>query len=156
MITGGFTEVSGLGGEIQVEEYAEGGLNGYVHHFPTRTTYPSRLVLKKGVTGVDTLRRWYNNVSRGKVKRRNGTIMLLDNQSRPVMWWAFKNAYPVLWEGPAFNSMQSEVAFETVELVHEGIGKPVLSHVAAAGQGVAQVVQNFAPQANVPGFSALK
>ena len=140
LIMGGFTEISGLEGEIQVEDYAEGGLNDYVHQFPTRTTYPSRLVLKQGLTLMDTLYRWYDDVVRGKVKRRNGTIMLLDNQSYPVMWWSFKNAYPVRWEGPAFDSMQSQVAFEVVELVHEGISKPVASYAAAASQVVQQVV----------------
>ena len=34
LLVGGFTEVSGLESEIEVEEYREGGVNGFVHKLP--------------------------------------------------------------------------------------------------------------------------
>ena len=122
LVYGGFMEVSGLESEIQLESYEEGGQNDYVHQFPIRTTYPN-LILSKGLTDISsTLWKWYNDVRPGeKVKRRHGTITLQDHQHQPVMSWHFKNAYPVKWTGPQFNSSATEVAVERVELVHCGI-----------------------------------
>ena len=34
LLTGGFSEVTGLESEIEVEEYREGGLNQYIHQLP--------------------------------------------------------------------------------------------------------------------------
>ncbi|MEG4069215.1 phage tail protein [Microcoleus sp. Pol11C2] len=126
LVTGGFMEVSGLESEIKLESYEEGGQNDYVHHFPTRITYP-KLVLSKGLTDVWTLWSWYDDVCQGKIRRRNGTIMLLDHQRLPVRWWNFKDAYPVKWTGPQFNSSAQEVAVEKIELVHRGITIPMAS-----------------------------
>ena len=48
----GFSEVSGLISEIELESYQEGGLNGFVHKFPKHTTYPN-LVLSRGLINID-------------------------------------------------------------------------------------------------------
>lgn len=127
LVTGGFTEISGLESEIELESYAEGGVNGYTHYFPKRTRY-SNLVFSHGITDVDTLWLWYKAAAAGKVQLKNGTIILLNQQRLPVMWWNFKNAYPVKWSGPQFNANNSsQVAIERVELVHQGIDKPFFS-----------------------------
>lgn len=132
LLVGGFTSVSGLEGEIQTDTYAEGGVNGHVRHFPRSTTYPN-LVLSHGLTDISTLWNWYYNVSRGVIERRNGTIMLLNRRSLPVMYWNFRNAMPVKWIGPTFDAGSNEVAVETIELVHEGLVKPLLGQVAGLG-----------------------
>lgn len=139
LITGGFTEVTGLGSEIQLEEYQEGGVNGYVHKFPTRTVY-SNLVLSKGLTDIDLLWNWYRDTTQGKIQLKNGTILLLDRQRLPVMWWNFKKAYPVKWDGPQFSaSNTTEVAVERIELVHQGIDKPQQSQGASYVRGGTQI-----------------
>jgi phage tail-like protein len=38
-----------------------------------------------------------------------------------VARWHFRNAWPVKWEGPHLKAKASEVAIETLELVHEGL-----------------------------------
>jgi phage tail-like protein len=127
LLVGGFSEVSGLESEITVEEYQEGGLNGYVHKLPGPAKYPN-LVLSHGLTDIDSLWAWYHEVSRGIIQRKNGTIMLLDRRRVPAMWWNFRQAYPVKWVGPKFNaSSATEVAVEQVELVHQGLSKPAAS-----------------------------
>lgn len=150
LVTGGFMEVSGLESEITLKSYEEGGQNDYVHQFPTRISYP-KLVLSKGLTDVWTLWSWYDDVCQGKIRRRNGTIMLLDHQRLPVRWWNFKDAYPVKWTGPQFNSSAQEVAVEKIELVHRGITIPMaskgLSSLRTADQlgrlGASQAVGNI-------------
>jgi phage tail-like protein len=124
LVTGGFTEVTGLGSELRLESYEEGGLNGYVHQFPTRVTY-SNLTLSKGLTEMDVLWNWYRNATQGKISLKNGSIMLLNQQRLPMMIWNFKKAYPVKWEGPQFNADNATgVAVERLELVHQGIDRP--------------------------------
>ncbi|PSB34411.1 phage tail protein [Stenomitos frigidus] len=130
LITGGFMEVSGLECDITLESYEEGGQNDYVHQFPTRITYPN-LVLSKGLTDVWTLWNWFDEARQGMIRRRNGTIMLLDHQRLPVRWWNFNDAYPVKWAGPQFNSSAQEVAVERIELVHRGITMPLESKTLA-------------------------
>ncbi|MGE5656354.1 MAG: phage tail protein [Actinomycetota bacterium] len=127
LVAGGFTEVGGLESEMELESYAEGGVNGYIHYFPKQARYPN-LVLSRGLTDVDLLWLWYQTTVSGKVQRKNGTIILLNQKRLPVMWWNFKNAYPVKWVGPQLNANNtSSVAIERMELVHEGIDKPFLS-----------------------------
>ena len=143
LVTGGFMEVSGLESEIQLESYEEGGQNDYVHQFPTRTTSPN-LVLSKGLTDIWALWGWYDDARQGKVKRRNGTIMLLDHQRLPVMWWNFKDAYPVKWTGPQFSSSATEVAVERIELVHRGITVPIASKTLSTARAADQLADSGA------------
>ncbi|WP_224245085.1 phage tail protein [Hyalangium gracile] len=135
LLTGGFSQVEGLESSIEVEERAEGGVNGYTHKVLKRTSYPN-LVLTHGLTSIDTLWRWYDQTSRGVIQRKSGTLMLLDAQRIPVMWWDFRDALPVKWSGPAFNAAEdSQVAIERVELIHRGISRPLLSALLSAGHG---------------------
>ncbi len=119
---GGFTEVTGLSSEIELESYQEGGVNNYIHKFPKQTTYPN-LVLSRGLTNDEALWQWYQEASQGRIKLKNGTITLRDSPGKEVMWWNFKQAYPVKWEGPQFNASSDNIAIERIELVHQGIVK---------------------------------
>ncbi|MDJ0632617.1 MAG: phage tail protein [Xenococcaceae cyanobacterium MO_188.B29] len=122
VVVGGFSEVSGLSSEINLESYEEGGLNNYVHKFPKHTTYPN-LVLSRGLVNIDLFYTWYQATSQGWIQQLNGTILLLNDRQITVMWWMFKNAYPVKWEGPQLNASSDNIAVEKIELVHQGISK---------------------------------
>jgi len=137
LLTGGFRQVSGLESHIELTEYAEGGVNGYLHELPGKTRYP-HLVLTHGLTDIETLWNWYEGVTRGVVVRRNLTVHLLDARRLPVMWWNIKDALPVKWSGPTFDAgAGSEVAVESLELAHKGITKPALGRALSAARGVA-------------------
>jgi phage tail-like protein len=136
LLVGGFTEVSGLESDIEVEDYREGGVNGFVHKLPGPTRY-ANLELRHGLTAIGTLWDWYHRTTRGVVQRKNGTIMLLDPKQVPVMWWNFRNALPVRWVGPTFGATSDEVGVESIELAHEGLTKPLLGPAAAAAHGSA-------------------
>jgi phage tail-like protein len=126
LLVGGFSEVSGLQIETVVETYREGGVNEYEHKLAGPTRYPSNLILKHGLTLIDTLWRWHQDVAQGNIVRKNGTIYLLNPQRLPVMWWDFMEAYPVKWVGPDLRAGSDAVAVEAVELVHRGISRPML------------------------------
>jgi phage tail-like protein len=122
ILVGGFSECSGLQVETEVETYNEGGLNEYSHQFRGRAKF-GPLVLKRGITLNDQLWRWHQDVLQGNFERRNGTIYLLHNTHIPVVWWNFRKAFPSKWTGPELRASSSEVAFESVELLHQGLSR---------------------------------
>jgi phage tail-like protein len=136
IMAGGFTECSGLQIETEVHEYREGGVNDYVHRFAGPSKQPP-LVLKHGLTQIDGLWRWHQEVVQSvalgskQITRRNGTIYLLDRKGIPVIWWDFKDALPIKWTGPDLRADSGAVAFESVELVHRGLGRPGLANLVA-------------------------
>jgi phage tail-like protein len=130
ILAGGFSECSGLQVETEYFDYREGGVNDYVHRFAGPTKYPP-LALKHGLTQIDGLWSWHQDVVKGKIERKNGTIYLLDKQGIPVMWWDVKEAFPVKWTGPDLRASSNEVAFESVELAHRGLSRPSLNNIVA-------------------------
>jgi phage tail-like protein len=130
ILAGGFSECSGLQVETEYFDYREGGVNDYVHRFAGPTKYPP-LTLKRGLTQIDGLWSWHQDVVTGKIERKNGTIYLLDKQGIPVMWWDVKEAFPVKWTGPDLRASSNEVAFESVELAHRGLSRPSLNNIVA-------------------------
>ena len=122
LIVGGFSEVSGLQAETEIEEIREGGVNDYVHKLPKITKYPN-ITLKRGITDCDTLWKWHQDVVNGKVERKTVFVVLMDGEGNEKWRWSFEHAYPVKWQGPDLKADSSAVAVETLELAHNGIKK---------------------------------
>lgn len=138
LLTGGFTTVSGLESSMQLQDYQEGGVNGYIHQFPSQVTYPN-LVLSHGMTDLNGLWHWFNAAAEGVILRLNGTVMMLDRDRQPVSWWNFKDAYPVRWVGPQLDASNSNtVVVEQLELVHRGVTKPTLALALSAARLIQQ------------------
>src|SRR5215469_3787920 len=49
LVTAGFSDVTGMHGEIEVQQYREGGVNAYMVQRAGPVKYPNNLTLKKGV-----------------------------------------------------------------------------------------------------------
>lgn len=130
VFAGGFSECSGLQVEAETYTYREGGVNDFEHTFlgPVKS---GPLVLKRGLTQVDSMWLWFQETMRGNIVRKNGTVYLLSRLHVPVIWWNFKAAIPIKWTGPDFNASSSEVAFTSVELAHRGISQPLTENVKA-------------------------
>jgi phage tail-like protein len=118
-IVGGFSEISGLQAETQVEDYREGGVNDFVHKLTKETTYPN-LILKRGITDSSVLWNWYRDVVSGTIERKNVYILLLDSEGQPTWTWNILDAHPIKWVGPELTADGNTVAFESIELVHKG------------------------------------
>ena len=116
------SEVSGLQIETETEPYEEGGVNDYVHQLPKRTKY-QHIILKRGITDLDEMWKWSQEVVSGKFKRKSGSIILINSSGEEKLRWNFLDAYPVKWTGPEFKSESNTVAFEAIELAHNGIVK---------------------------------
>ena len=123
LVVGGFSEVTGLQSEIEVQDHREGGENDFVHKLPGPARFPANITLRRGLTDVDVLWRWYRDVTRGKVRRRNGSVLVLDSRGREERRWNFVDAYPVRWTGPELRATTGAVAVESVELVHRGLAQ---------------------------------
>jgi phage tail-like protein len=116
----GFSECTGLQMETDVESYPEGGLNTHLRKFPTRTKQ-SNIILKRGIASSE-LWGWYYDLTQGKVKRCDGSILVYDPAGGNVtMEWQFSEAFPTKWTGPDLNATQNNVAVETLELCHQGL-----------------------------------
>jgi phage tail-like protein len=115
-----FTELTGLAMELAVEDFEEGGNNGFVHRLPGRCKV-SNITLKRGMTTSNEFLAWMFEMAKGTIKRKNVTVSLYYANRTPAMEWSFANAYPVKWTGPQFKADDTAVAIETVELAHSGM-----------------------------------
>lgn len=121
LTVGSFSECSGLMSDGDAVEYREGtdvpltvrklvGLRKY-----------SNITLKRGYTQNPELWNWYRNIVNGVADRRNGSIILMDEERNDVMRWNIENAWINKIEAPSFKASGNEVAIESVEIVHEGL-----------------------------------
>ena len=116
-----FMECSGLKTSSEVFEIEEGGLNGRTHKFPGRSKWEN-IVLKHATNASMHLLEWRDQFLQDAfTNRRSGSIMLKDNDGVILRRWSFRDAWPISWEGPTFNSGESALAIETLELAHEGL-----------------------------------
>jgi phage tail-like protein len=116
-----FLECSGLKSSTEIFEIQEGGLNEYVHKLPGQTRWEN-IVLRHGVTSDITLQQWREEVTQDKFSaRRAGAIIIKRLNGSEVRRYTFKNAWPVAWEGPAFNANGADLAVEMLEIAHHGI-----------------------------------
>jgi phage tail-like protein len=117
----GFSEVSGLDVESTVETFREGGRNEYEHQLVGLSKFPSRLVLKHGMTADMELWSWHLKIIQGQIIRKNVSIVLRDSAGARERTWKFLAAAPVKWVGPQFRAGGAEVVIETLELIHKGL-----------------------------------
>jgi phage tail-like protein len=159
VLTGSFSEVSGLHAEMETEEYREGGRNSGPHKFIKWGKYPN-LVCKRGVTPNTDLWDWYYQVLYGdqSVLRKNGIVVLTDRSAAgaagatlaaipgltglgrlPIAVWSFSNGLPEKLQGPGLNAKSNEIAIETLEIAHEGLTRLGPGMVPGIGDAMAAV-----------------
>lgn len=118
---GAFQEVTGLGGQLEVVTYAEGGRNDTVHQLPLRHSW-NRITLKVGVVRDRVLWSWYQaGLADSLGARRDGAVIVLGTDGVPAMAWAFHGGLAAKWSGPDLHAEQNAVAIEQLEIAHEGL-----------------------------------
>ena len=114
-----FQSVEGLSSTIETEEFAIGGENRFKHVLPVRTKF-SNLVLKRGLLLESDVINWCRDaIENFSFKPVNITVILLNELHVPLMAWNVVNAYPIKWEVDSFNSMESKLVTETIELTYQ-------------------------------------
>lgn len=124
VITGFFTEVSGLGSETETTEHKVVGNAGQqiVKKVPGRLKWGD-ITLKRGITTNMDLWTWRQQVENGDVlsARKNGSIIMYDQNGGEVARWNFENAWPSKINGPSLSSDGSSIVTEEITIVHEYI-----------------------------------
>ena len=94
MITGFFTEVSGVGSENEIIEHkvVDGAGHETVQKIPGRLKWTD-ITLKRGITDKMDIWSWRKMVEEGKVNdaRRNGSIVMMDQELKEVARWDLMN-----------------------------------------------------------------
>ena len=118
----GFMEVSGLGIELDVVPYRQGSsFDSAASLIPGQKLFPP-VVLRRGiVAGDNDFFNWINSAGFNTVERRDVTIRLLNAQHDPVVIWKLKNAFPSRLDYGPLQAVGSDIAVETLTLVHEGL-----------------------------------
>jgi len=120
---GHFTEVSGLGAKVTPISYREAGNSQVVHYVPGRTEY-SEITLRYGLTRSREIYDWFMSGVKGKVLRKNVSIVLLDSDgATEVMRWDLVRAWATEWQGSVLDAHSQEVAIESVTLVCESVNR---------------------------------
>jgi phage tail-like protein len=122
-ILGGFSDVSGLGTEINYSEYRNGNEQVNTARKIANTFKQEDVTLKRGLVGVTELFQWVERVRNGERVTHQVTIKLLDEtHQQEVAVFRLKDAQPKKWVGPTLAAKGGgEVAMEELHLVHEGI-----------------------------------
>jgi phage tail-like protein len=116
---GTFSEVSGIGMELDVYTYEEGGSNDFIWKLPKHVKFPN-VVLKYGMTDSRVLEQWITKFLRDRKRARVEIGTKQNVGQEPTPRWTLKEAFPVKWTGPTFSASQNQVAMETLEIAHHG------------------------------------
>jgi phage tail-like protein len=66
--------------------------------------------------------KWFDRaLADGKLERHNVSIILYNSDRTKMRQWDLKEAFPVKWTGPDFQSDSNQIAMESIELVHHGL-----------------------------------
>lgn len=121
-VIGGFSDVSGLGFEVNYAEYRNGNERKNTVRKIAGSFKNDDVTLKRGLVGSLDLFEWLKGVREGNHDPRTVTITLLDEARQEVAHWVLERAQPKKWTGPTLAAKGGgEVAMEELSLVHEGI-----------------------------------
>jgi len=121
-ITGYFSEVNGLGSESEVIEQkvvTDKGIE-VVKKIPGRLKWGD-ITLKRGITSNLDMWAWRQKVEEGKVgeARKNGSIVMFDQELAEKARWNFVNGWPSKISGPVPKSDSNEIGIEELTITHE-------------------------------------
>jgi len=114
----GFMECSAIGSHLEVVEYREGGDDIHVRKLPGKASYPD-ITLKWGITDDQSLYKWHLQAVQGKLERKSGSVVQLDDTGKEKTRWNFSNAWPSKWDGPAYNAKGNDLAIASLTLTCE-------------------------------------
>jgi phage tail-like protein len=123
IVQAGFSEATIPDTTSDVVEYREGTEPTTVRKLPGLTKY-ANITLKWGTTdSIEIYDKWRKLVEDGKIAdaRKNVAIILMDEGGNDAARWEFTNAWPSKYDAPDLNAKGTDVAVETLEIVHEGM-----------------------------------
>ncbi|GGK10037.1 phage tail protein [Pilimelia anulata] len=116
---GDWNTCSGLGCEVEVEQHAEGGNNGFVWQLPSRVRYPNVTLSRPLTPDTAKVARFLAALPQG-VRRGTAQVAALRPDRQVLVQWGLADVVLVRWSGPSFDPQQSQVASESIELAYHG------------------------------------
>jgi phage tail-like protein len=111
-----FQTVSGLSVEYDYESFKEGGENRFEHKLPVRTRYAD-MVLKRGMLMGSAVIAWCTAAFRERIfLPADVNVILMNDKGAPLRTWNVTHAIPKKWVVSDFNSNESALVIETMEL----------------------------------------
>lgn len=117
----GFSEASGLTWDTDPVEYRNGNDRRMTVRKLSGLRKFSNITLKRGYTDNPELFDWYRQNLSGAVERRNGAIILLDENREAVLRWEFEEGWICKYTGPTMTATSNDVAIESIEICVEWI-----------------------------------
>jgi phage tail-like protein len=120
---GHFTECSDMSIKIDAIRYREGGQNQIVHRIPGQVEYGD-VTLRYGLTSSTELWNWLMTGVKGKVERKNVSIVMLESDGvAEVLRWDLVNAWVSQWRGAPLDALGRQLAIESITLVFETLDR---------------------------------
>ncbi len=119
-----FARVSNVQRTVEHEDFAEGGLNDYVHVLTRPGGQSGTLTLEKGVAADGALTKLMRALAPGTRISVPVTILLYHRESsgwKPVRSWGFEDGMVTRWELGNLDGLGSEVIIEKLEISHAGL-----------------------------------
>ncbi|MCG3206434.1 MAG: hypothetical protein FOGNACKC_00032 [Anaerolineae bacterium] len=113
-----FSEANGLTATIEQTEYRNGTDPMHPRKLSAKRTF-NNITLKRGYTNSSDLYEWYAVGLNGSVERRNGAIILQDEDRNEVLRWNFNEGWICKYEGAMMNATSNDVAIESIEICVE-------------------------------------
>ena len=118
----GWQEVSGIGVELDIEEFAEGGQNQFAWRLPKPPKYKN-LVLKRASSATHKeLIDWANNAFKNFAFAPTTVVVSItseNDKATPIRTWNFVDAYPVKMQITDLSAQKNELIIETLELAYK-------------------------------------
>jgi len=117
-----FSEVEGIGLQMETTLAPQGGENGVNRDLPKQVTSAPLVLKRKIASRASPMTRWCIEVldqgMSSRIKTNPVNVSLLDEKGLPVVQWMFTDAYPTAWNVEQFSATKNDVAMETIELAY--------------------------------------
>ena len=121
-VQAGFQECGPIGMSVDVIEYRNGNHKENEVIKLTGLARVNDVTLRRGLIGSLDLYDWRRRIVEGTEDRRAITIQQLETPAgRVANAWRLERAWPCRWSGPAFNAVESGVAYEELELAFDDL-----------------------------------
>jgi len=116
---GAFTACDGLEATVDVVTFANASTNDIlVRKRPGRTQY-SNIVLRRGHVNSTDLWEWFKQVTDGRVERKSGSVIVLDDTGQEIFRYNFFEAWPCRWKSLELTTDTPGSLIEELEIAME-------------------------------------
>ncbi|MGB3444409.1 MAG: phage tail protein [Actinophytocola sp.] len=116
---GSWTKAEGLDVAWDIAEYRMGDGGNDRLYFPGNTKYTNVKLIRGVSEETEKVRQWLNKNS-WEMEVFAGSIQLFTTAAKKVTEWSLRDVMPAKWSITTFDAGASQVAMETLELVHRG------------------------------------